>query len=245
MVITLVTKMTTASKLIIFLRHPESSKNVLTRFSSPDGHEEITNNGESQISNMIKVLNEPLLRSSAAYSGCCVICSSSARTKYTGEKLATAFTAEIIVDQDLDPILGGQIAGLEEVIARRTAPEFMHKLDLYRAGVVNSYDLKGYGEDVHAFERRVSRCLDRIALLQHEVIFVIAHRSSITAALILLARSSLGYPTDFYGYIPLDIGNASAVLFRRTGVIQWLGVNIALSELEKRLDDINYFLRPA
>ena len=53
--------------------------------------------------------------------------------------------------------------------------------------------------------------------------------------LISLARTSLGYPADFYGYIPLEIGSASAVILKKTGLVQWIGVNIHLSELEKRL----------
>ncbi len=133
-------------KLIILVRHPESSKNVIARFSSAQGEECVTQRGEEQISHLSECLRRLALENNLTK--CCAVCSDSDRTKVTGTTLASALQAIVVQDPDLGPISGGAVAGIEEAKACIIAPDFMHSLELYRAGVFNSYDLEGYGENV-------------------------------------------------------------------------------------------------
>jgi broad specificity phosphatase PhoE len=126
------------------------------------------------------------------------------------------------------------LAGIEEVKARRIAPRFVDDLELYRAGVFNSYRLSGYGEDVREFETRINASLVRLLATDFKLVAIVAHRSSITASLIILARLSLGYPENFYGYIPLELGNLSAAFINLENVA-WVGVNISPKEFNHRL----------
>ena len=108
-------------------------------------------------------------------------------------------------------------------------------LELYRAGIANSYCIGGYGEDVRLFESRVASELMALEATAKEVLLVVAHRSSLTAMLLGLARRSLGYPSAFYGYVQLDLGHISAIRMEDSGSMTWLGVNLTPQVLEDRL----------
>jgi broad specificity phosphatase PhoE len=156
------------------------------------------------------------------------------RTKSAAEVTAAAIGCNIRVDSGLNAISAGSLAGMREAQARQFAPGFVDDLELYRAGVCNSYHLTGYGEDVQEFERRVKASLERLLGTDFKVVVVVGHRSSITASLIFLARLSLDYPENFYGYIPLDLGHLSA-MFIDSDDITWVGVNLSAEELDCRL----------
>jgi broad specificity phosphatase PhoE len=114
----------------------------------------------------------------------------------------------------------------------------MEQLELYRAGLFNSYKLSGYAEGVQEFEGRVAQALSDINAVEGESVhLVIAHRSSITAILLRMARLSLGYPIDYYGYVHLDVGRLSAFSQSLSDQsVKWLGVNFSAEELPNRLD---------
>jgi broad specificity phosphatase PhoE len=106
------------------------------------------------------------------------------------------------------------LAGKTEEEAAASHPEYVEALRLYRAGLLNSYDIPSFEgkEDKRAFESRVACEVARILDHGNESLKVIVtHRSPITAALIDFARRYHGYPADFFGHVQLDLGRLSWV----------------------------------
>jgi broad specificity phosphatase PhoE len=222
------------SKLLILARHPESTKNLETLFSTSDGNEVLTDHGASQAIEFAVIMNRTLEILNVPPDRCCVASSTSLRARGTAESAASAIGSHVVVDRRLNAISAGALAGVEEVNAHKVAPRFVDDLELYRAGVFNSYRLSGYGEDVRDFETRIKASLVGLLATDFQVVAIVAHRSSITASLIVLARLSLGYPESFYGYIPLELGNLSAAFVDLENVA-WVGINLSPKELNHRL----------
>jgi broad specificity phosphatase PhoE len=225
-----------AVKLLFLIRHVESEKNVLPQFSHGDGKEPVTPNGIRQGEALADAMRT-LLRSGGVQTGRSV-------ALHTADTLRSDACARLISQRlgcpkyehtELRPISSGRLAGLSEEEARVLAPDFTQALELYRAGVLSSYQIPGYGESVIAFEQRVSKCIDGICGRAEPVQIVVAHRSPITATLIRYARVGLGYPSGFYGHIPLDVASVSGLVLQGAS-IQWLGVNLRTEELAARIE---------
>ena len=223
------------SKFLIFARHPESVKNVVGAFSSTSGIEQLTPTGDAQ---SIDILNG-LLRFSiiaGVSKGDSVIVSSPCERAITlANRLANAMSSHVIVDDRIKPIDSGSVAGKTETQALVDTPGFMRMLELYRAGVTGSDHIHGYGESLKSFEARIASSITDILNLDKRLVAVIGHRSSITASLINLARRSLNYPPDFYGYIPLDLGYLTSIRVTDVNDLVWLAVNRPADEVCHRL----------
>lgn len=224
------------AKLLLLIRHVESEKNVLPQFSHGDGREPVTPNGIRQGEALADAMRT-LLRSGGGQT-------SRMAALHTADTQRSDASARLICQRlgcpkyehtDLRPISSGRLGGLSEMEARVLAPDFTQALELYRAGVLSSYQIPGYGESVTAFEHRVGKCIDGICSRAEPVQIVVAHRSPITATLIRYARVSLGYPAGFYGHIPLDVASVSGLVLRGAS-IHWLGVNLRTEELAARIE---------
>lgn len=212
-------------KLLVLIRHPEAEKNVLQRFSRSDGGEAVTKEGRRQSDALVasfRSLVDGLDRSFGA--SIAVHSAATVRSVSTAEVLAGQLGCTLERHDGLMPISAGSLAGLTEDAARSEAPAFSRALELYRAGVLSSYRIPGYGESVQQFEARVANAVDSILCRTEPIQLVVAHRSPITATLIRFARTTLDYPTAFYGYIELDLGGISALLCEGNRA-EWVGVN--------------------
>lgn len=227
------------TRMTLLVRHGEADKNVRKHFSRDDGSEYLTRRGAQQGIELATHLRDAVL--AAAWDGSpvnpSVHAAPASRTYETASSLAAVFGAEVLVHEGLRPISAGHLAGLSEDAAARVAPEFVRRLSLYRAGILNSYDLMDYGESVRDFEARIAEALASIDTTRPDGLRVIVgHRSCLTALLIIAARRSLGYPSNFYGYIPLDVGMISGYVEHQESV-SWIGVNFPSNELASRLTD--------
>lgn len=223
--------MKTLGKWLLLLRHPESTKNLLQLFSSKDGIEPLSERGEEQIAQIRAALQALMKSYGISPDDVLVTSSSSLRSAAAATQISEKIGSKVVLDDGFKSINSGSTAGKSELESFESQNDFMRMLELYRAGVLSSYDIVGYGESVQDFEARVIRSLDIAIAGKHKLVLVIAHRSSITASLIYLARMSLKYPKDFYGYIPLDLGKVSAVFVQDDGGMSWLGINVSLESI--------------
>jgi len=218
--------------LLLLLRHPESLKNVHNQFSSDTDDELLTSKGMEEclrISEGIRsIISDMNLSCKSIY------CANSIRSIETAKVIARALDVSITIEEALRSTKPGVLAGQTEAEARKSNPLFIAQLDLYRAGLFNSYDFNvaQNKEPKRSFEKRVLDCLDKILLDETETIkVVIAHRASLTGILINFARQYYNYPTNFYGYVKLDLGKAS-VLYRAKEDWAIKYVNIDINEIE-------------
>ena len=148
-------------KLLLLVRHAESEKNVVPSFSRQDGAEAVTEEGRRQCRGLASVLR-PLLARFDDGTGACLAAHAAAtvRSVTTAELLAKQLGCVLERHEGLLPISAGSLAGLTENVAQAEAPEFSRALNLYRAGVLSSYQIPGYGESVKDFEERVGRTVE-------------------------------------------------------------------------------------
>lgn len=221
---------------ILLIRHLESTKNIDNSFSSSENLEPLTDQalksgtdlGE-QISVLSSVLNTRVKN---------VYCAKSERAISTARLISDMLKAKVISEEDLTSIRYSA-NGVSESNAKKDNPAFIRNLELYRKGLLSSYDIatpKG-SEKLEDFEKRVDNVMNRIHdENQSGLIIVIAHRSSVTAALLRYARLYHNYPSRFFGYIELSFGYASLVqLSGEKPFIRY--VNLAIEEILQKLQD--------
>lgn len=194
---------------VFLVRHAEATKNVATSFSKTEGTDELTPEGLNSALELADSIAAVEKKFGLNFRR--IISSRSPRSAATAERIATRLMRESAIVDGLESIRSGVLAGKTETEAWTTHPEYMKALTLYRAGLFNSYKIPEFKdkEDKRAFEQRVTAAFCKIVEADSGDAIVIAQRSPITAILLYCARTSYGFPHDFFGHVQLDLGRIS------------------------------------
>lgn len=193
--------------LILIYRHPESTKNTEVRFAGVDEADIVTEKGYAEIA----TANAMLEGLTQGVNTIAVYGPGSTRCREAIDAISEVVGVSPIWLDDLVSIRGGLIAGKTEAQVEQELPEYSRQLDVYRHGLISSYDLGHTGEDLHSFEERVSACLRIVEGHDVRIAVVVMHKSAATAALISYARRFHNYPDEFFGYVDLPTGSVSVV----------------------------------
>lgn len=199
--------------LIFILRHPESEKNIKASFSNLEDDECLTIGGINHSKYIAKELQRIiLLKNLNAIS---IHCAKSTRCITTAEVISSIIKTKYHIHEEFVSTKAGKLAGVNEKEAKRTNPEFINQLYLYRKGLFSAYNFKvAEGkEPKNIFEKRVIKAFKKLIDYydDNENIMIISHRSPITTILTSIAKKYYDYPSDFLGYVPLDLGCLSIV----------------------------------
>lgn len=195
---------------LLLIRHAESSKNRLDKTASPNDVDHLTELGELAARKFSREVGDFAAR--IASGGLISITSSDSwRATETAAYLGDVLNVQARTDTRLRSIVVSDTAGLTYQELKSRFPNSAAELDLYRAGVFNSYTMEFVGNVLMDFEQVVARAIKDVIGQQDAVAIVVAHRSVITAVLLSASRECLGYPKDFYGYIELRLGSLSAL----------------------------------
>lgn len=201
--------------LIVIIRHPESTKNQAKTFSSANAQEQLTPLGSEQLIQVVKRIAE--FRVLHAGLTAKVYTADSVRAGMLGEAISESLGAPLVRMSELTSVRAGDISGMPEDVVRATYEEYFRHLSVYRAGLFSSYTLNHPGESLRAFEARVDRACVAIENSGADLVFVIAHKSAATAALIRYARRFHDYPQEFFGFLDLPTASISLVEVQDTG----------------------------
>lgn len=210
-------------RYILFVRHTEALKNVKEAFGGNNSDDAVTVRGVEQIeliSDVIARWRQGLDNNSAT-----VIGSTSGRVSPCITALSRVVGAFVRSDARLEAIEKGEIAGWDERVVEEQLPDYYRQLELYRRGVLSSYDINHPGEKLLAFEHRVGEALTEIEKTTSSISIICAHRSTITAGLIRFARRFHGYPEKFFGFIDLPLGSLSLVRIGACGEVVLTGLS--------------------
>lgn len=195
---------------IFLLRHFESVKNTQVTFSSIDDKEELTENGVIQgksISNNLRQILE--LKGLTAKN---IYCAKSVRAQRSADLIASTLSGNVQVQafNELLSTKSKDILGKTKKQVMKNNPEFIRQLSLYDAGIFSSYDFhREVGRDLKIeYEKKVCECIEKIVKndVKENVKIICLHNSSITAAVINIARKLCKYPKDYYGKVIADNG---------------------------------------
>lgn len=148
------------------------------------------------------------------------ICSAnSKRARETAEIVGKAFNIyDIKYYEAFRSTRAGRIAGKSFNEIQQEDPFFAKNYELYRNGLLNSYYFDSNWMDEQReikrdFEKRVLDCFMDIIKRNNinSSILIVAHRASITAILIHIARKMGLYPNDFYGNVESSTGGLSYI----------------------------------
>jgi broad specificity phosphatase PhoE len=216
---------------IILVRHLESTKNINDTFSSEESLETLSPGAQIEGGRLADHLARFVQgRGSVVRS---LHCSAAERTESTARLIAGKLNAKVLSHVELKSFSVGLLAGVSEAKASCLMPEFMHQLMLYRSGLYNSYalSLPVDSEKPRAFEDRIFAKVMEITENKNDLEIFILTRSAITAMLIAFARHAYGYPDDFYGHVPLDLGRVSWLTSTTERSWHIKGVNMDPAEL--------------
>lgn len=197
-------------KHILLIRHLESSKNVGKHFSSNANSDVVTENGLHEGKKLSRTIAQFIADRNLYVKY--VHATESRRAVDTAKIISQELSIEVKSYIALRSLHAGVLAGVSEEKAKCLEPEFMSQLALYRAGIINAYNMKRVEgkEPLQDFENRVLACFNEIIEHSNETaIILVSHRSPITAILLSFARKYLNYPKNFYGYVSLDLGQVS------------------------------------
>ena len=195
-------------EMFMYMRHFESEKNILKQFSSADNLEQLTEEGKQQGMQTARAIADFVERNSLLVSK--VYCANSVRAKLSADFIANQLKISSLPFDELCSNNSGSLRGVNEVDAQASNPLFMKQLKLFRAGIFSSYNfVKVHNrEDKYAFEQRVNQCIQNIINKDKgDLQIFVMHHSSLTAAVIKIAREIYGYPTSFYGHVACELGN--------------------------------------
>lgn len=194
--------------MLLLVRHLESNKNIMKQFSSVDDDEILTNNG--------MLIGDEVAQDIDFFvnnSGFCVdkiYCANSIRAKETAHVIASKLGVKICAYKELCSNNSGNLRGKSEIEAEIINPVFMKQLKLFRAGIYSSYDFAKVAnrENKRDFEKRVNECLDEIIKNDTGSLrIIVLHHSSLTAAIINIARKLYNYPENYYGHVACELGH--------------------------------------
>jgi broad specificity phosphatase PhoE len=200
--------------MILFVRHAESEKNTKGKISSAISAEALTTHGVKQATELATHINN--------FVGENGLCTKKIYAAYSARALATAETIarnmatppEIVSIPEFKSFSVGLHAGQSEKTIQKIDAPFIRDLNLYRKGVVNSYDIIYGGSEatLKEYEERIRRVLAEIVNTDDSsCIIVVMHRSALTATILDIARDNYSYPKSFYGYIQIDIASVTLV----------------------------------
>lgn len=199
---------------LFLLRHFESEKNVTNKMSLKD-EENLTPKGLQDCIQFAKKFQKFCATENIEIAE--VNVANSIRAKESAELILKQLQrAKEYYWDALKSTKAGNIAGktLEEI--KKEDSFFHYHYMLYRKGLLNLYYMDENWEDESKeskkeFEKRVSECFNKIISTKknNEGVLIIAHRASITAILIDIARRCGFYTNDFYGNIQLTLGGLS------------------------------------
>ncbi|MBQ1017934.1 histidine phosphatase family protein [Micromonospora sp. D93] len=196
-------------KWLLLVRHLESAKNVRDSFAQSADEDHLTETGRSEaalvganIAEFLAFLRVTRVR---------VYCSPAPRTNESVSGLCSRLGVQARELEGLRSIVVPETAGLSLSELRLIDPEAARELNLYRAGLFDTYAMKHVGPLARQLERRVNDALLEILSAPAEAAVVVAHRSALTAALLGIAREAGYYPKEFFGFLPIDFG-ASALI---------------------------------
>lgn len=214
----------------IFIRHPESTKNVSGQFSSHENQEPLTDRGVAQVEQVTGTIGG-LLQLQAFAEPFHLFSATSLRAEKLAQSLSRALGVIAIQNTCLNSIDSGNVAGLDREQMEEVAPGYFHEMELYESGVMNAYSINHSGEPLLEFESRVATLLQDIES-RTGTAFVVLHKSAATAALINYGRRIGKYPDSFFGYIPLDTVSVS-VVDTNAGQVNIRGVNMPCGRLSE------------
>lgn len=181
----------------LLVRHGESRKNAFEQFGSAND-DGLTAKGRRQAA-QVKGLIESHFSGRASFR---VVAAPEPRCVQTSEVVRGSGVEIESLLAGRDP---GLLGGLTQAGLKRRFPEIGSKLQEYRSGLRNGYDVEfPQGEDAASFEARILEATERHWKTETPLA-VIATRSVITTIAINMARRLNGYPTDFFGFIELDL----------------------------------------
>lgn len=215
---------------LIFIRHPESTKNIRGHFSSHENTEPLTSLGFAQIDS-IKSEIQTLLDDGFLELPIVLYSATSTRSMTLAKELASICGSEINAQMCLNSINSGTVAGLNKEQMDKVAPGYFYEIELYESGISNAYTINHLGEPPADFEEKVARLLKKIESFDTGTAIIIAHKSALTAAFINYARRRGCYPQNFYGYIPFDTAGFSIVEIEKND-INIIGVNKSVEEFD-------------
>jgi broad specificity phosphatase PhoE len=199
-------------KALLLIRHAESIKNTKKQLSSDIDKEVLTVRGQQQAellaSNVQKFTQICGLQAAHVY------CAESARAINTGKYIADVLGVDVLAYPQFKSFVVGIHAGKKEADIGKTDPLFISNLTLYRKSLLNSYDIiyQGSKETLQQYEYCASSALRSIIENDEgNCKIVIMHRSALTATLLDIARRYYKYPSDFYGYVQINLATVSLI----------------------------------
>ncbi len=217
---------------ILLVRHLESIKNVDKIFSSTFASDPLTSNGiadgEKLADSLAKFSSDRNLKAN------CIYTSNAQRALATANIISQRMGITCKgYDELLSFNMGGYSGEKEDDLIKKD-PNLHEQLDLYRVGLFNSYNLSlpSAAEMPLMFEKRVNdKVRDIISIPGESLKIIILHRSPLTAILIDFARRYYRYPTDYYGFIKLDIGFISWLTMEDDKIGKINKVNVSPNEI--------------
>ena len=196
-------------KYLIFIRHAETVKNFNNEFSKDGKVDNLTDAGVIQATELSAFLKRTIESENLIIKN--IYTSDSFRSIDTGKILSQHLSVPLCTVPFLTSYNMGEVAGLNENETKIKYPQFYEQLKLYRNGLLNSY-LISYplnAENPLDFEQRVSKGIYSIINNdnnEENIKIIILQRSTLTATYIHFARMFYNYPSNFYGFVPVDNG---------------------------------------
>ena len=194
---------------IFLIRHAESTKNIHEQFSDPSIQFHLTEQGKQQALEVAQILSKSL--QGYDQKEIVVVTNQEKRTLQSAQIISGELKVTLVITKELMPMDSGHLRGMSEASAKIEYPELMDKMEMYKRGLLDGYDIAYPGGDnVEEFQNRVIKEFFSI-LKQHqqEVIVMIAHRSTITA--ILSFYKSQLERKRFYYRFKLDLSGISEI----------------------------------
>lgn len=220
---------------IFLLRHFESEKNIQNKMSYND-EEKLTLNGKRQCEEFSRLFKEFCEKRNIRIDQ--INAANSNRAKETANTIAS-FLGNLFVKSfsDLKSTNAGNLAGKSLDDIKKQDPFFSKHYDLYRKGLLNLYYLDENWHDEKKeskkhFEKKVLNCFKKIINdSTGKDVFIVAHRASISAILISIARDIGIYPRDFYGSVELSLGSISWLTLLKSKEWQINFINTKIEEI--------------
>ncbi len=181
---------------ILLLRHAESIKNVVGKFSSAADSDALTELGRAHLH--AEVVPIVAAAQSVLPGLSIVVCSPSRRAVETAEQMERQGLS-VKRDSLLSSHVVTQTAGLTESELCEKFPESSRYLKEYRHGLRSSSTIPFVRDSLDALRERA-----REALLSYDEVMFVAHRSFLTACLMEAAAASGAIERTHYGFVPLD-----------------------------------------
>lgn len=193
---------------LFLVRHLESEKNVNDCFSSLENNERLTEKGNLNAHKLALEFTDFVTECNLKIKN--IYVANSMRAVESCELFAENIHADIKSFDALTSAKTKMLSGVSEEKAKRIYGKYMQQYELYRKGLFNVYNFDNLveREDKRKYEKQVMCCLKKILFVPDESSkFLFLHRSAMTAILIYFARKFYDYPSDFYGYVPINLGH--------------------------------------